>query len=353
MDAINKIGDRMRASFPQHRSLRPLPILLSLLLLLGVPAVNAQAQPLRVVTTTTQVSDLTTILAGDLLGDAVIITPLMGAGVDPHLYAPTESDVAAMSRADAVFYSGLFLEGRFGEIFLSLGQRRILTYAVSQMVKDAGFTIGGFDLSAEFQDVDDPHFWFDPRNWQMAAQGLAHELARLDPANAATYLANAETYSAQLDALYTWGLDALGQVSEAQRVLVTSHDAFQYFGDAFGWQVRGLQGISTEDEAGVADIQELARFIVDAGIPVMFIESSVPPDAIEAVQEAVEAAGGTVGIGVRVLYSDAMDAPGTFGGTYIGMIASNIATILQSFGYDVPPLPEDAGLTLPPDLLGA
>jgi manganese/zinc/iron transport system substrate-binding protein len=332
------------------RHTRHLIVLLLLLLMAVVPAARAQDEPLFIVTTTTQVSDLTTILAGDLLGQALEITPLMGAGVDPHLYTPTESDVAAMSRADAVFYSGLFLEGKFGEVFDALGQRDVLTYAVSQPVKDAGFTIGGFDLSEEFQDVDDPHFWFDPRNWQMTAEGLAEVLALLDPAHVETYRANAEAYSAQLDALYAWGLDALSVVPEAQRVLITSHDAFQYFGDAFGWSVRGLQGISTEDEAGVADIQDLAGFIIDSAIPVIFVESSVPPDAIEAVREAVEAEGGEVDIGVRVLYSDAMDAPGTFGGTYIGMIATNVVTLLQSFGYDVPPLPEETGLAFPDEL---
>jgi manganese/zinc/iron transport system substrate-binding protein len=313
------------------------------LLLLGVMGAGAQDTPLEIVTTTTQVTDLTRILAGDLVDDALVITPLMGAGVDPHLYQPTESDVAAMSRADAVFYSGLFLEGKFGELFESLGQRDVVTYAVSQPVKDAGYTFGGFTLSEEFTDVDDPHFWFDPRNWQLTTEGLAEQLATLDPANADTYAANAEAYIAQLDLLYAWGVEAMAQIPEEQRVLITSHDAFQYFGDAFGWQVRGLQGISTEDEAGVADIQDLAAFIIENEIPVMFIESSVPPDAIEAVQAAVRAAGGEVVTGERPLYSDAMGSPEEFGGTYIGMLATNIVTIVHGFGYEAPEYPAALG----------
>jgi manganese/zinc/iron transport system substrate-binding protein len=276
----------------------------------------------------------------------------MGAGVDPHLYTPTESDVAAMSRADAVFHNGLFLEGRMGELFEALGERNVVTYAVSQPVKDAGFTIGGFNLSEEFSNVDDPHFWFDPRNWEMAAIGLAEELGKLDPANADVYLANAEAYVEQLVELYAWMEEAMSQVPEEKRILVTSHDAFQYFGDAVSWEVRGLQGISTESEAGVADIQELARFIVEHDIPVIFIESSVPPNAIRAVQEAVRSEGGMVEVGERVLFSDAMGSAGEFGGTYIGMLATNVITIVQGFGYEVPPFPESLGV-LPDELLPA
>ncbi|MDX1993275.1 MAG: zinc ABC transporter substrate-binding protein [bacterium] len=320
-------------------------------LLLSISAASAQDEPLKIVATTTQAADLTTILAGDLVGEAVEITPLMGAGVDPHLYRPTESDIAAMNEADLVVYSGLNLEGQFGAVFEALGQRSVRIYAISDPVKDAGFTIGGFDLSEEFTDVDDPHFWFDPRNWQLSAEGLAEVLSETDPANADLYAANLEVYNEQLTLLYDWSLAAMSEVPEEQRVLVTSHDAFQYFGAAFEWQVRGLQGISTESEAGVADVQDLAAFIVENDIPVLFVESSVPPDAIEAVQEAVNAAGGDVGRGVRRLYSDAMGDPETFGGTYVGMIAENVITILQSFGVEIPEWPEDLIPVPPAELL--
>lgn len=209
--------------------------------------------------------------------------------------------------------------------------------------------IGGFNLSEEFSNVDDPHFWFDPRNWEMAAIGLAEELGKLDPANADVYMANAEAYVVQLAELYGWMQEAMSVIPEDKRILITSHDAFQYFGDAVGWEVRGLQGISTESEAGVADIQELARFIVERAIPVIFVESSVPPNAIRAVQEAVRAEGGDVAVGERELYSDAMGSAGEFGGTYIGMLATNVITIVEGFGYEVPTFPEALG-ALPEEL---
>lgn len=160
------------------------------------------------------------------------------------------------------------------------------------------------------------------------------------------YLNNAEAYSEQLDILFAWGEEAMSQVPEDQRYLITSHDAFQYFGDAFGWQVIAVQGISTEAEAGVGDIQAIVDTVIDYQIPVIFVESSVPVATIEAVQAAVEAAGYEVSVGIRPLYSDAMGNAGTFGGTYIGMIAENIYTILQSYqaaGFEltIPAYPED------------
>lgn len=325
--------------------------LIILVLVLAFANVQAQDDILNIVTTTTQVTDLVTVLAGDLVGSTVEITPLMGAGVDPHLYRPTEADIAAMNEADLVVYSGLHLEGQFDQVFEALGEQNIRTYAISEPVANAGYTIGGFDLSAELQNVDDPHFWFDPRNWQLAADGLTSVLVELDPANSQVYQANYEQYYEELDLLYVWALEAMSLVPEDQRVLVTSHDAFQYFGAAVGWEVRGLQGISTESEAGVADIQAVADFVTQNGIPVMFVESSVPPDAIEAVQEAIEAAGGSVRLGVRTLYSDAMGEADSFGGTYIGMIAENVITILQSFDLTVPELPDELELEVPDELI--
>ena len=311
----------------------------------------AQENTINIVTTTTQATDIVKILTAGLPEETVQITGLMGAGVDPHLYQPTEANIRAMNQADLVIYSGLHLEGQFDEVFEALGERNIRVYAMADPVKQAGFTFGGFDLSEELQDVDDPHFWFDPRNWQLAVAGVAEVLAETDPNNADLYLENSEQYQEQLEILYNWGVDAMSQVPEPQRFLVTSHDAFQYFGDAFGWGVRGLQGLSTEDEAGVADVQAVAEFVLEQDIPVMFVESSVPPDAIEAVQEAVNAGGGNVGIGIRELYSDAMGDPDTFGGTYIGMIAENIITVLQSFGYEMPEWSPELDIPLPEEFI--
>lgn len=310
----------------------------------------------RIVATTTQANDLTQILTEGVEG--VEITPLMGAGVDPHLYQPTESDIAAMNAADMVIYSGLHLEGQFDAIFEALNEQGVLIYTLSEPVKEGGFVIGGFDLSTELVDVDDPHFWFDPRNWQLTTKGLAETLATLDPENAATYLAKAEAYGAQLEGLYNWAAAGMGSVPSGQRYLVTSHDAFQYFGAAFGWRMTAIQGISTEDEAGVGDIQSVVDFVIDNEIPVLFVESSIPPDTVEAVIEATKAEGETTRLGLREMYSDAMGEPGTFGGTYTGMIAENVYTVLQSYqcaGVEVtiPAWPESVTPTPPEELLAA
>jgi len=324
-------------------------MLFAALLLVG-PAVMAQDdnRPI-VVATTTQAADAMHILAGDTME----IIALMGAGVDPHLYQPTEANIAAMNRADLVVFSGLNLEGQFENVLRALGETDTRVFALGEAVQDQGFTIGGFDLSEEFQNVDDPHFWFDPRNWQISVSELAEELGVLDPENATLYLERAEDYNAQLDALYEWGLEAFEQIPQEQRVLVTSHDAFQYFADAFGLEVESIQGLSTEDEAGVGDVQEVVEFVIDRDIPVMFVESSVPPTTIESVQEAVQARGFNIGIGVRELYSDAMGTPDTFGGTYIGMIAENVITVLQSFGYEIPEWPQEFELEIPEEILAA
>lgn len=251
-----------------------------------------------------------------------------------------------MNAADLVVYSGLHLEGQFDTVFEALGERNIRVYALADPVETQGFVLDPANEQMAQLVTHDPHFWFDPRNWQLAAEGMVEVLTEVDPANAETYQTNYEAYTAQLELLFNWALESMMLVPEAQRYLVTSHDAFQYFGVAFGWEMRGLQGISTQDEAGVADIQSLAAFVVENQIPVMFVESSVPPNTIEAVQEAVGAQGFEVGIGIRPLYSDAMGDPGTFGGTYIGMLAENVYTILQSYqargvALEIPPYPAD------------
>ncbi len=327
----------------------PLSALAALMILLLTSSLlaaspSAQRGTLRIVGTTTQAADIARILTADV--PAIEITALMGAGVDPHLYQPTEADIIAMNEADIVIYSGLNLEGQFETVLNALGEQGVVIHSLGESVKDAGYTIGGFDLSEELQDVDDPHFWFDARNWELAMVGLAETLSDVDPGNTELYFRNADDYALQLQMVFNWAEEGMQDVPENQRFLVTSHDAFQYFGDAFGWQMMSVQGISTEDEAGVADIQAVVEFVITNDIPVMFVESSVSPSTVEAVIEAVAAQGGAVRIGVRPLYSDAMGTPATFGGTYIGMLAENVYTILQSYacaGVDVtiPDWPED------------
>ncbi|MDE2821034.1 MAG: zinc ABC transporter substrate-binding protein [Chloroflexota bacterium] len=325
-----------------------LPALVFIVLL--APA-RATEEALRIVATTTQASDLLRILSADR--EDIMITSLMGPGVDPHLYQPTESDIEAMNRAAMVVYSGLRLEGQFDTVFAALGEQGIKTYAMGEPVKEAGFIVGGFDLSDQYSNVDDPHFWFDPRNWEVTALDLAEALAELDPQNAQAYRDNAGAYSAQLQALFAWANGGLRSIDEARRFLVTSHDAFQYFGAAFGWKMQAVQGLSTDDEAGVGDIQATVDFVIENEIPVLFVESSIPPDTIDAVIEAVEAQGESARVGIRELFGDAMGEPGSFGGTYIGMLAQNALTIMQSYqcmGEDVDILEWDAELLpKPPD----
>ena len=313
-------------------------VLLSLVtcMILGNSLVYGADERRKIVATTTQAADLMRVLAAGV--DAIELTALMGAGVDPHLYQPTESDIAAMNQAEMVVYSGLRLEGQFDTVFAALAEQGITIYALSSPVSEAGFIIGGFDLSDTLLNVDDPHFWFDPLNWQLSVRHLADALAEFDPPNAAQYQANAAAYIADLNALYSWAEAGLRSIDEQQRYLVTSHDAFQYFGAAFGWRMEAIQGLSTEDEAGVGDIQQTVDFVIAKEIPVLFVESSIPPDTIEAVIEAVRAQGGQARLGLRELYGDAMDAPGSFGGAYIGMLAQNALTIMQSYrcmGVDV------------------
>ena len=283
----------------------------------------------RIAATTTQAIDALAILTEG--ASNVEVVGLMGAGVDPHLYQPTESDIRAMNRADMVVYTGLHLEGQFDTVFEALREQGTLVYALSEPVKRAGFVIGAFDAEVEQLGSDDPHFWFDPRNWEVTIEDFAGTLASVNPENGPLYTANGAAYRMQLQQLYAWADEGMRTVPGSQRYLVTSHDAFQYFGAAFGWRMAAIQGISTEDEAGVGDVQDTIDFVIGNDIPVLFVESSIPPDTIQSVREAIQAEGGNVQLGVRELYSDAMGVPGTFGGTYIGMLAENVLTILQSY----------------------
>lgn len=331
-------------------------IILGLLALLIAGATYAQDSAdanLNIVATTTQAADIAHILTENI--ENVTITALMGAGVDPHLYQPTEADISAMNRADVVIYSGLNLEGQFDAVFNALREQGVATIPLGNYVKEAGFVIGGFDLSEDLVNVDDPHFWFDPRNWELVVLELADDLAALDPDNADAYTTHAAAYAEQLRLIYDWADSGMRAIPGNQRYMVTSHDAFQYFGAAFGWRQTAIQGLSTEDEAGVGDIQATVDFVMANDIPVIFVESSLPPDTVEAVVAAVEDTGGSLRLGVRELYSDAMGEAGTFGGTYIGMLAENVYTILQSYqcaGVDVeiPAWPDDLQPTPPDDI---
>lgn len=254
-------------------------------------------------------------------GDRVRVVGLMGPGVDPHLYKASEGDVRRLFRAEMVFYNGLHLEAKMGEVLEHMGGR-IRTVAVSD-----GIPRERLLTPPEFKGAHDPHVWFDVSQWMMTVPVVRDALVAQDPAHAEEYRAHAEAYLARLRELHAYVLAQAARVPPERRVLITAHDAFNYFGRAYGFQVRGLQGISTASEAGTADVQRLAEFIAERRIPAVFVETSIPARTIEAVQAAVRARGFEVEIGGQ-LYSDAMGNPGTEEGTYIGMVRHNVDTIV-------------------------
>ena len=279
-----------------------------------------------IVTTCGMVTDIVRQVAGDKAS----ITGLMGEGVDPHLYKPTRDDVAKLLSADVVFYSGLMLEGRMTDTFLKVGRKGTPVFAVTELL-DEKFLLE----PPEFQGHTDPHVWMDVRAWSEAVRAVARSLAEVDPGNAAYYRQNGERYTVQLEKMDDYAKKAAATIPKERRVLVTAHDAFNYFGRAYGLDVRGIQGISTESEAGVADINKLVDFIVERKLPAIFVESSVSDKNIKALVEGSKSRGHAVRIGGS-LFSDAMGKPGTYEGTYLGMIDHNITTIVRALGGNVP-----------------
>ena len=288
----------------------------------GVIPPDLATRPIRVVATTGMVADM----VREVGGPRVAVRALMGPGVDPHLYKASEGDVLRMAEADLVVYSGLHLEGRMADLFERMGALGRRTLAVTdamppERLHDAPGTPG----------VHDPHVWFDVSLWRASAPLVARTLAALDPAHAADYARRADAYGARLDALDRDVAAEILRVPEPNRVLVTAHDAFGYFGARYGVRVVGLQGISTAAEAGTADVQRLAERLTRERIPAIFVESSVPRRTLDAVVAAVRARGGTIRIGGS-LYSDALGSPGSGADTYEGMVRTNVRTITSALG---------------------
>lgn len=319
------------SSCSQTRRRGPTGVLVSLFVLAVAasgcgPSVGAGGSPrdfstrqIRIVATTSIVADL----VGAVGRGRVEVMSLMGPGIDPHLYRASEGDVTRMGDADVIFYNGLHLEGKMVEVFERMTARGMRTQAVT-----AGIDLTRLMESPAFQGNYDPHVWFDVSLWIGAAGQVQRTLTEMDPAHDATYRKNLDAYVAELRVLHQYVREQAGRVPAPQRVLVTAHDAFGYFGRAYGFEVRGLQGISTVTEAGTGDVQGLAGLIAGRRIPAIFIESSVPPRGIEAVQAAVRARGFEVRIGGH-LYSDALGNPGTAEGTYIGTVRHNIDTVVR------------------------
>jgi len=305
-----------------RRALDTAMLLLAALLLSacgGGDSSTAGDDGLYVVTTIGQIGDVAQIVGGE----HVTVESLMGPGVDPHLYAASESDVSKLTEADVILYNGLFLEAQMAEALEQLSRNKTVVPVAERISEDRLLA------SPTYADQYDPHVWFDVTLWAQAVESVRDAFIEADPDHAADYEANTAAYLAELEALHDYVSQEAARVPDQQRVLITAHDAFNYFGRAYEFQVLGLQGISTESEASTADVQNLADFIVENQIPAIFVESSVPVRTIEAVQAAAAAQGFEVEIGGS-LFSDAMGDADTPEGTYVGMVRYNIDTIVSS-----------------------
>lgn len=273
----------------------------------------------KIVTTTGMIKDA----VEHVVGDKAEVIALMGPGVDPHLYKATQGDLKKLTAADIVFYNGLHLEGKMGEVFEKLGHLKPVI-AVSKNIPESRLrTIPGFN------NTHDPHIWFDVSLWEEAVKTITEFMVEHDSASAQVYQQNSKAYRHQMDSLHHSIKQQLQQIPAEQRVLITAHDAFGYFGDAYGIEVHGLQGISTVSEFGLKDVTDLVNFIIDRKIKAIFVETSVSQKSINAVVEGCNQKGWNVRIGGS-LYSDAMGAAGTPEGNYLGMVNANVNTIVTA-----------------------
>ena len=275
---------------------------------------------LNVVTTTTMITDL----VKNIGGDSINVQGLMGSGVDPHLYKASEGDVSKLVNADIIFYNGLHLEGKLVEVFEKMAGSETTPIALADELNKKRL-IG----SEYFASNYDPHVWFDIDFFKQFTEKVTKVLSDKDPESAEYFRTNEKLYLSELDALKKDVQGVVDALKPEKRILVTAHDAFNYFGQAYDFNVVGLQGLSTATEAGVQDVQRLAAFIIEKNVKAIFIESSVPKRTIEALEQAVKSKGHKVEIG-GTLYSDALGNAGTLEGTYIGMYRYNIKTIVTA-----------------------
>lgn len=304
---------------------RILAALMAVGLSLGVGSAAVAQSPLKVIATTGMIGDAARVVGGDL----VEVRALMGPGVDPHAYRQTRSDIVAMTRADLVLWHGLFLEAQMEDFFHDLGRNRTVVAVAEGVSRDK---LHSHDTYA---DKYDPHIWMDPAIWVDVVSQVQLALTDVHPEGAEMFAANAEQYKAEILALVTYAKEATAKVPAEARVLVTAHDAFGYFGAAYGFEVLGIQGISTESEAGLNRISMLVDVLVDRDIRAVFVESSVSDRNMRALIEGAAARGHEVIVGGE-LFSDAMGPEGTYEGTYLGMIDHNITVITSALGADVP-----------------
>jgi manganese/zinc/iron transport system substrate-binding protein len=264
----------------------------------------------------------------EVAGDKASVTTIIGAGVDPHLYNPTRSDLAMLMKSDVVFYAGLLLEGQMSDVLIKVSRRRPV-YAVTELLKES------YLIQDDGSSHLDPHVWMDVRGWIKAVEVVKDALSEFDPPNAGTYAQNAADYLRQLEKLDAYAKQVIGTIPRKQRVMVTAHDAFNYMGRAYDIEVLGIQGLSTESEAGLKDINRIVDELVRRKIPAVFVETSVSDKNVKALIEGANSRGHAVRIGGE-LFSDAMGKAGTYEGTYIGMIDHNVTTITRALGGQAP-----------------
>jgi manganese/zinc/iron transport system substrate-binding protein len=286
--------------------------------------VRAEA-PLTVVATTGMIADAARTVGGDL----VEVQALMGPGVDPHSYRQTRTDILTLTRADVVLWHGLYLEAQMEEFLMQLAARQPVV-AVGEAVP-VELRLAHEDYAERY----DPHVWMDPALWAHVVGGVTEALVAARPEDEAAFRANAAAHLADLERLSAYSAEVLGAVPAEARVLVTAHDAFRYFGRSHGFEVVGIQGISTQSEAGLNRVGEIVDLLVDRGVGAVFVESSVSDRNVRALIEGAAARGHEVVIGGE-LYSDAMGEPGTYEGTYLGMIDHNVSVIAGALGAPVP-----------------
>ena len=292
----------------------------------GSTAVYQGKYPIRAVATVGMVADI----VRNVGQQHVEVTQIMGPGVDPHLYKTTRDDVQLIMEADTVFYSGLMLEGKMADTLVRIARRKPV-FAVTELIDESRL------LEPEgFEGHYDPHVWMDVAAWSTCVDVVAQALAEFDPPHAEEYRANAKSYQEELSKLHEYGKQSIGSIPQESRVLITSHDAFNYFGQAYGLEVQGVQGLSTESEAGLQRVNELIDLIVKRQVRAVFVESSVPRKSIDALVEGARSKGYQITIGGE-LYSDAMGEEGSYEGTYIGMLDHNITLVTRSLGGDAPP----------------
>ncbi|MEJ6580248.1 MAG: zinc ABC transporter substrate-binding protein [Akkermansiaceae bacterium] len=268
-----------------------------------------------IVTTVGMISDVTR----EIVGDKREVINIIGEGTDPHVYKATKGDIDQIQAASLVLFNGLLLEGKMGSIL----DGKKSAHPVAENLEGVEL-IGGDDHA-------DPHLWMDLSIWSKVAGRISEQVTHLDPDNGDLYQERLAAYQQNLTALHTYAQMVLSSIPPDQRVLVTAHDAFSYLGRAYGLEVRGIQGISTESEAGLNEIEDLVAYLVEKKIPSVFVESSVSDKSVQALIEGAAAQGHTVVIGGE-LYSDAMGPAGSYEGTYLGMMDHNITTIARSLG---------------------